>query len=184
MAKPLSKVLYFLGILDDTDIEWMVRMGRKRSVPAGSVVIQEGEPIDSLFIILGGEFKVTSKATGDAEIARLNQGEILGEISFVDMRSPSATVTAVTDSTVGVVPREALERKMAEDPAFATRFYKSLAVLLSDRLRTSSRHLGYGEETSARDEDDDANDVPPHLMDIIFMAGTRFAQLQVRAWGS
>ena len=70
MAKPLSKVLYFLGILDDTDIEWMVRTGRKRSVPAGSIVIQEGEPIDSLFIILGGEFKVTSRATGDAEIAR------------------------------------------------------------------------------------------------------------------
>jgi CRP-like cAMP-binding protein len=183
MAKPLSKVLYFLGILDDTDIEWMVRTGRKKSVPAGSIVIQEGEPIDSLFIILGGEFKVTSRATGDAEIARLSPGEILGEISFVDMRSPSATVTAVTDSSVGVVPREALERKMADDPAFTARFYKSLAVLLSDRLRTSSRHLGYGEESS-RDDDDDANDVPPHLMDVIFMAGTRFAQLQVRAWGA
>jgi len=40
MAGALRKVLYFLGILEDSDIEWIVRTGSRQSVNAGAVVIE------------------------------------------------------------------------------------------------------------------------------------------------
>src|SRR5687767_2764224 len=99
MATGLKKVLYFFGVLDDQDVDWMVRNGVRKSIPARTQIIAEGTPSDWLYFILAGEFSVTSSKTS-GEIARLTPGEILGEISFVDSRPPSANVTAVTESVV------------------------------------------------------------------------------------
>jgi CRP-like cAMP-binding protein len=170
--KGLKKVLYFLGTLDDQDVDWMVRNGTKKSIPARGQIIQEGQPSGWLYFILSGEFSVTtSKAKG--EVARLTAGEVLGEISFVDSRPPSANVTATSDSVVGGVPVDALERKLGRDQAFAARFYKAIAVALADRLRIT---------VQGATGDADA-DVAPHLLDTISMAGTRFADMQRRPWG-
>jgi len=178
MATGLKKVLYFFGVLDDQDVDWMVRNGVRKQISARSRIITEGDQTDWLYFILAGEFSVTSsKAPG--EIARLTPGEILGEISFVDSRPASANVSAVTDSVVGAVPVEALERKMHKDPHFAARFYKAIAVALADRLRVGSSSSG---KTSVAADQDDA-DVAPHLLDSIAMAGTRFADIQRRPWG-
>ena len=175
MNHGLKKVLYFLGTLDDQDIDWMVRNGNRKAVPAGARIIAEGQPTEWLYFILSGEFSVSSSRSG-AELARLGPGEILGEISFVDSRPPSATVTAVTDSAVGAVPVSSLERKMDRDAAFASRFYKAIAVALADRLRV-------GAPGGKADGDEDDMDVPSHLLDTIAIAGTRFADLQRRSWG-
>jgi CRP-like cAMP-binding protein len=171
--KGLKKVLYFLGTLDDQDVDWMVRSGTKKSIPAKGQIIHEGTPSDWLYFILSGEFSVTSSRSR-GEIARLTAGEILGEVSFVDSRPPSANVTATTDSVVGAVPVESLERKLDRDQAFAARFYKAIAVALADRLRMT---------VSGAAGDDDV-DVAPHLLDSISMAGTRFAEMQRRPWGA
>jgi len=179
MAGAFKKVLYFLGTLDDQDIEWMVRNGVKRSIPATTRIIQEGQPTEFLFFILSGEFSVTSER-GKAEIARLTAGEILGEISFVDSRPPSATVTATTDSVVGAIPDAALEGKLSRDLAFASRFYRSIAVALADRLR--ARNL-LGIKSSPASSMDDDLEVPPHLLDTMSMAGMRFSEMQRRHWG-
>jgi CRP/FNR family cyclic AMP-dependent transcriptional regulator len=179
MDKGLKKVLYFLGTLDDQDIDWMVRNGFRKSIPAKTQIIEAGQPTDWLFFILAGEFSVLSSTR--SEIARLGSGEILGEISFVDSRPPSATVAAAVDSVVGAVPVEALERKMSRDVGFAARFYKAIAVALADRLRHSA---AAGVRSSGAPSDADDIDVAPHLLDSISIAGTRFADMQRRPWGA
>jgi CRP/FNR family transcriptional regulator, cyclic AMP receptor protein len=175
----LKKVLYFLGTLDDQDIDWMVRNGMRRTVPAQTRIISEGQPTDWLYFILSGEFSVkSSRAKG--EVARVGPGEILGEISFVDSRPPSADVTSIGEATVGAVAVDTLERKMERDTAFAARFYKAIGVALADRLRLGLASSG----TTAVPADLDDLDVAPHLLDTISLAGTRFADIQRRPWGS
>jgi CRP/FNR family transcriptional regulator, cyclic AMP receptor protein len=175
MSEGLKKVLYFLGLLDDRDVDWLVRAGVKRTVPSGTVIIREGEASPSLFFILKGEFSVTS-AWSLHELARVGAGEILGEISLVDDRPPSATVTALAESVIGDIPIDALERQIAKDHAFGARFYKAIAVTLADRLR--ARQSGVAGDHEAEIE------VAPHLLDIISMAGNRFADMQRRVWGA
>jgi CRP/FNR family transcriptional regulator, cyclic AMP receptor protein len=179
MQTGLKKVLYFLGVLDDQDVDWMVRNGTRKAVPARTQIIAEGQPTGWLYFILSGEFSVSS-SRAQGEIARLTPGEILGEISFVDSRPPSANVTAITDSSVGAVSVDALEKKMEKDPRFAARFYKAIAVALADRLRVGS--ASSGKTSVAADQDD--TDVAPHLLDSIAIAGTRFADIQRRSWGA
>jgi CRP/FNR family cyclic AMP-dependent transcriptional regulator len=176
----MRKALFFLGILSDGDVEWMIRNGAKTRVPAGTALIHQGKPTDSLYFVLDGEFEVfTSKAP---HLAILRAGEVMGEISFVDSRPPTASVKARMESQVGVVPRTLLAAKLKEDLGFSSRLYRAMATFMADRLRTTVGNFGTG--TLELDEDiEDTDEVASHLMDNISMAGARFSEMQRRTWG-
>src|SRR5438270_2403022 len=98
----MRKALYLMGILNDKDIEWLIRVGQIRRVEAGSVLIRQGVKIDCLFIVLDG--KLCVRLNDRTTIAYLAQGEIVGEISFLDSRPPTASVIATETSRVLVLP--------------------------------------------------------------------------------
>jgi CRP/FNR family transcriptional regulator, cyclic AMP receptor protein len=121
----MKKILFMLGELDEVDIEWLLYVGTKEKLPAGTKLIQEGFPVDALYVVLSGTLGVAIEALNNKPIAELSSGEIVGEISFLDARPPLATVTAIKD---------------------AARFYQAIALFMADRLRTTVALLGYGYE--------------------------------------
>lgn len=145
----MKKALYILAEISDRDFEWLLSTGRSKPISAGTVLIREGEPIDAIYIVLEGTLAVCVETLGGEEIARLGNGEVVGEMSFVDSRRPSATVKAIEDSVVFTIPRSQLAAKLAQDLAFSSHFYQALAIFLSDRLRSTVSRLGYNKETPA-----------------------------------
>lgn len=179
----MRKVLFLFGQLNDDDVEWMLRAGTKRFVPVGGVLIEQGVPVDSVFILLEGRLAVSlrSRRGPERELARLNAGEIVGEMSFVDARPPSATVRAAEDSTVFALAKSALNAKLATDQGFAARFYRALAIYLSTTVRERHRDLGSGVEIEADDEEeDDADELDPNVLDGVYLAGERFDRMVKR----
>ncbi len=176
----MRKVLFLFGQLNDDDVEWMLTAGTKRFVPAGGVLIEQGVPVDAVFILLEGKLAVwlRSRRGPEREIARLNAGEIVGEMSFVDARPPSATVKALEDSTVFALSKATLTRKLAADPGFAARFYRALAIYLSTTVRERHRDLGPGGEDD--EEEDDADELDPNVLDGVYLAGERFDRMVKR----
>ncbi|MEA2602765.1 MAG: family transcriptional regulator, cyclic receptor protein [Acidobacteriota bacterium] len=179
----MRKVLFLFGQLNDDDVEWMLRAGTKRFVPAGGVLIEQGVPVDSVFILLEGRLAVwlRSRRGPERELARLNAGEIVGEMSFVDARPPSATVKAVEDSTVFALSKAVLNTKLAADPGFAARFYRALAIYLSTTVRERHRDLGTGVAVGDEEEDeDDADELDANVLDGVYLAGERFDRMVKR----
>ena len=131
----MKRILFILGALEDEDIDWLVTMGDRQEIDQSTVLIQEGVPTDAIHILLEGTLHVCVSSLKNQVIARLSTGEVVGEMSFVDRRSPSATVRAATPALVLTIPRPALEQKLTQDWGFAARFYRALAILLSSRLR-------------------------------------------------
>jgi CRP/FNR family transcriptional regulator, cyclic AMP receptor protein len=172
----MRKVLFLFGQLNDDDVEWMLGAGRKRYVPRGTVLIRQGVPVDALFILLEGRLAVLL-GRQEREIARLNAGEIVGEMSFVDARPPSATVKALEESTVFVIGRPALNAKLAEDSGFAARFYRALAIYLSTTVRERHRALGYGSDLAPEEEPEDPDELDITVLDVIYLAGERFDRM-------
>lgn len=171
----MRKVLFILSELDDGDIAWLIRHGRKQSIPAGSLLIEEGRQIELLYILLDGQLSVRLRKLGDREVARLQSGEILGELSFLDSRPSSASVVASSAATVLGVSRRLLTEKLAADAPFAARFYRALGVFLASRLRRSLQQLGYGDRTpdevgSAGDDEE----LDAALLEQLGLAGARF----------
>jgi len=175
----MRKALYLLGQLDDADVEWMMAEGGRQRVPAGTVLIREGQPIDALYIILDGSVEVSG--TGVAgEAIRLGCGEVVGEMSFVEARPPSATVAAAEGLVVLAIPRARLTAKLARDAGFAARFYRSLAVFLSHRLRETVARLGYGKGQPLREDLEYEGELDTETLDCVHLAGSRFDRVRQR----
>lgn len=170
----MRKALYILGLLADQDVDWLATAGTRQALPADTVLIREGAVIGALFMVVEGQARVTVSRPQPRVLAVLGPGEVLGEMSFVDSRPASATVTAVTPLQVLRLPREVVEARLRSDVPFAARFYQAIAVFLAQRLRTMAvAQLGYGD---ARDLDQDVeapDELSPELLDGMALAGAR-----------
>ncbi len=68
-------------------------------------------------------------------IAQIGPGDICGEMSFLEHGNPSASVIAAEERETYAVDFAALDELFELFPHLASRFYRSLAVRLSQRLR-------------------------------------------------
>jgi CRP/FNR family cyclic AMP-dependent transcriptional regulator len=158
----------------------MIATGVKQQFNPGEVLIREGTPATAVFLVLGGALSVTAQGNRNREVARLQPGEIVGEMSFVDSRPPSASVEAVEPSSVLAIPRNALEERLVQDVSFAARFYRAIAVCLSDRLRSTVGMLGYGSGEALNHDARDSDDIDMAVLDQVSVAGARFDLLKRR----
>jgi histidine ammonia-lyase len=166
-----SKVPYILSDLTEEDIDWLLAAGERRELPAGAVLVAEGEPASALFIILEGILSVSMAALGDREIARIGGGDVVGELSFADAQPPSASVTALDDVVVFAVARGTLTAKLGLDTGFASRFYHAMTVFLSARQR-----LFYHQTTGWRPNVTEP-DQEPHFLTNVPLASARLDRL-------
>jgi CRP-like cAMP-binding protein len=116
--------------LDDLHV-----MGVRRAWPAGATVLREGDGSDHVIIIEAGRVKVSlSSPTGrQVVLAIRGPGDMVGEISAIDGRSRSATVTALSAVSATVVPGTAFRDLLIKD---GTRAFAILR-LVAERLRES-----------------------------------------------
>lgn len=159
----MRKVLFVFGQLSDADVDWLAKNGRRKRLAKSTVLIHEGVAVETFYILIDGELLVTQGKPA-RQLARLGTGEIAGEMSFVDTRPPSATVSAATDVVVCAIPTDKLGKALAENLGFSSRFYKAVATFLSDRLRRATD----------RDYDDELDD---SVLDNVDRAGARFHAL-------
>lgn len=143
MSYRISKALLILGELNNDDLNWISRVGKKEILPPGKTLIYKGQKINALYLVLKG---ILSVFLGEKELARIGKGEAVGEISFIDERSPLATVKAREESLLFVIPRLQLTSKLEHDTGFASRFYHGISLCLADRMRGTVGRLGYGFE--------------------------------------
>jgi CRP-like cAMP-binding protein len=66
---------------------------------AGEIIFREGEPSNNVFLIVGGKVKIT-KSDGNEGVLLATQGKgtIFGEMTLIDGKHRSATVTAMEDT--------------------------------------------------------------------------------------
>jgi CRP/FNR family cyclic AMP-dependent transcriptional regulator len=169
----VRKVLYVLGQLSDMDVEWMVRAGTRRYLHDGEIIVDEGQHIPSLYIVLSGQLVV--EVAGVGQVMPLQSGDIVGEMSFVDSAPTSATVKAQGEVMVLELHKQDVEAKIASDADFGLRFYRAIAMFLADRLRTVL-HIKAGGTTlgSAAVQEDELDE---KLLDSVSLAGDRFDRL-------
>jgi CRP-like cAMP-binding protein len=179
----MSKVLVILGELSDRDIDWMLANGKRTKIQAGTILIAEGQPLDALYIVLDGTLSVSVSSLADKEIGKIICGEVLGEMSFVDGRLPSATVTAIEECLILSIPRRLLTEKLEQDVLFSLRFYRAITKFLSSRLRGTVKR--FGEETDYLIYQDPDDDRPTQkIVDRPDLAQSRFQWLLQRLKGS
>ncbi len=175
-----QSLFIFLGELNNSDLDWLVRKSKKEKLHSGMILIAEGRKIDALYIVLSGILSVfISSEEGDKELSKIYHGEIVGEISFIDDRPPLATVKAIAETEVLAISRMNLTKKLQEDMGFASRFYHGISLCLSDRMRGTVRLLGYGDDSQLKEAQNDPNwekmdQMNPSIIDNMILAKAKF----------
>jgi CRP/FNR family transcriptional regulator, cyclic AMP receptor protein len=86
----------FFGGLSDASLDLLVAMLVERRFDAGAIVVAEGEPGRSMFIVHSGRLVVSR--LGDSghviRMAGLGPGDFFGEMTLIEMQNRSATVAA------------------------------------------------------------------------------------------
>jgi CRP/FNR family transcriptional regulator, cyclic AMP receptor protein len=171
----MKGVFFFLGELNDEDIDWMIQHGQKQHLKAGADLVQEGKPLAQMHLILEGEFgfRVAGRA---GEVAKMGVGEVVGEVSFIDSRPPSGTVTARTPAEVLSLPIPMLAAKLRNDFGFAARFYRALSMMLAYRLRMQT----HGQQGAANSQAEPSDQLDMNVLDNVHLAGARFQRILAR----
>lgn len=101
---------------------------RPRTLPAGTAVVREGEPGDSLFLLAEGALEVRMAAI-EAPIDLLLPGAVFGEMSLLTGQPRSSTVLAVSEAVVLEIGRAQLDPILRRRPALA----EGLAAIMTAR---------------------------------------------------
>ncbi|MBW4562717.1 MAG: cyclic nucleotide-binding domain-containing protein [Mojavia pulchra JT2-VF2] len=204
-GQPLKDVLFVLGKLHDSDIDWMMACGTQHKVAANTVLIHEQGPVDALYILLSGTMSLSisedernplarafaaieDNEVANREIAKLSKGEIMGETPFIDGRLPATSIKAIEDSIVLSISRQQLATKLQQDVGFASRFYQVIATLLANRFQGMLSRLGYGRRVYSQGQSLNENieyedELDANSLDRMALAGQRFAWIQEQLRG-
>ncbi len=169
----MRRIFYILSLLTDDDVDWLVSVGERLKIAVGETIVTEGEAVRAIYIVLAGRFSVTV-GERQAKLADLSAGEVVGEISLIDSRLPTATVTATTPSVVLRLSDRVVHARLKSDHAFAARLYKAIAVFLAQRLRQTVTTLGYSASQSLDEDTEALDEIDPELLDSLSLAGARF----------
>jgi CRP-like cAMP-binding protein len=99
-----------------------------------SVVFQEQEPADCMFVLLKGEIEILLK--GEPLGAEL-PGGIIGEMAMINANHRSATAVALKNSTLARVNRDQFREMIGRSPDFALH----VMAVLANRLRVANMLL-------------------------------------------
>ncbi len=128
--------------MESSDFQLIFECGNRLSFVRNAVILKQGEENSALYIVTQGTVRIERQHDdGVTELAKLGPWSVFGELSFLDKLPISANVIADEYATLIKVDGEDLERFIADEPGFAHRFYQSLAITLSRRLRTTSTFI-------------------------------------------
>ena len=178
--EPLRKVLILFAELDDQDVDTLARLGSLRRVQPAGTLIQQGQHVPSLFLILAGEADILVEIDGvKKKVGSSRRGELLGELTLLSNETKGATATVQSADGMELLELDkiALENTLLEEPDLANRFFRSLSCMLSQRSRDQLLARQLATRSQGAESSDDNDELNLHQLGGINRAGQRFNTL-------
>jgi CRP/FNR family transcriptional regulator, cyclic AMP receptor protein len=110
-----------LGVLDESDRQYLVDRSRRRKIEKNQILFLEGDPSDSVLVLISGRLKVL-RYSEDGDEFILNTvvpGDTIGEVGVFSKGPRSATVQATEPSVVLNLAGSVIIELVSERPALA-----------------------------------------------------------------
>ncbi|MFH1530687.1 MAG: cyclic nucleotide-binding domain-containing protein [Pseudomonadota bacterium] len=155
----LERVSFFRP-LSDEDMDYLAAAGRREFCPADEIVVRQGDPGHSFYVILDGTVSVDVKGAGgeDTFVARLSRGDYFGEMSLMTGERRSATVRTLRDTEFLVVDKSVFKKIIESHPEVVGR--------ISELIVARRMQIAEEEARSAKRAAENANpaDHDPHTL--------------------
>lgn len=134
----VKAIIAKLEYLTPGDVALLQSKAKPLFFTAGEKLISEGALSPGFFMLRSGEAEVRR---ADLRLAGFVPGDICGEMSFLESSNASASVIATSAATAEFLSVTDLTDIFASFPHLASRFYRSVSLALSRRLRSTSAQL-------------------------------------------
>ena len=123
------------GLVFLTTNDWALVADKaaRRQFKVGESILQQGKNANGFYVLLKGT--ATAHIPPQGPFRTIGPGEVCGEISFIDELPATANVVAKSAVETLFVDRATLQSLFELFPHLGSRFYRSLAAILSRRLR-------------------------------------------------
>ena len=116
---------------------FLTKVGKGKTTltsPKKNTIFSQGDAAEAVYYIQTGKVKLTvvSQQGKEAVVAILERGAFFGETCLAGQTIRTATATAVEDSTIVRIDKDAMIRVLHEEPTFAELF---MAYLLTHTIR-------------------------------------------------
>lgn len=145
--------------LPPSEVQAIVPLLQLLMVEPGTVICQEGDEGDCMFLIVKGEAEIRK---GRQVVANLGQGEIFGEMSVLTAEPRSATVTAQTWMELYSLTRTHYDSVAMRSPHLAGALSRTLAQRLRETTQSRAEAEHHLEEWRKRVLDSVELDLPEH----------------------
>src|SRR5258707_6276945 len=119
----------------DDKIEWFIGQSEELRLNASDPYVRQGDPADSMFVILDGQLQARGEFGGETIIIPMKAGTVTGALPFSRMKQFTVGVRAVTDARVLRFPAALFPELIQKMPELTQR----LVGLISDRILETTR---------------------------------------------
>src|SRR2546423_5603118 len=128
-----------LEYLSASDWNLVASKSKKISFAKDDILVREASMPKTIYLLRSGKVRVEkANGGGRAVLVSLGPGAIFGEMAFIEDALASASVVADGKVEVDALEVTDLKQMFEAFPHFGARFYRSIAVTLSQRLRETS----------------------------------------------
>ncbi|MDH5453174.1 MAG: cyclic nucleotide-binding domain-containing protein [Paracoccaceae bacterium] len=115
--------------LSDVDASKLAELMQTRELRGGDYLIVEGTTDDSLYIVVEGNLEVVKRTAADgvASIAIVREGQLAGELSFLDSSVHTVGLRALSDTKVLGLARQDFEKIIDGDPQLVYKVMRAVA---------------------------------------------------------
>src|SRR5829696_2666981 len=141
----LRQIPLFADLSAD-DLKQLYEMAETVSIPAGQLVLREGDPGDSLYVVIDGELEVTKRqGNQDVLLALYEPGQFFGEMALLEQAPRSASVRTLRESTLLMISQGAFQTLLSCSASAPLRVLHTV----TSRLRSTESMLIQNEKMAA-----------------------------------
>ena len=135
---------WFTGILDsEADADALIHRCQRLEVEAGDIIVQAGDPADSMHFILEGRVGIMVPAEDDrtTRVRSLGRYTTIGEMGLVSNTPRSATIQAEVASVLYVLNTLQFDAIRDDDPALSHKLLTYFVSVMAERLTFANRTI-------------------------------------------
>lgn len=127
----MSQVEFFAD-LPPEEAQALIPLLNTRRYPAGSTILRQGEPGDSLFVIEEGDVDIIDIRNNLKLIATLHTNDVFGEMALVTGQPRSATAVTTSETRLWVILKDDFDSLIGHSPKLAHFLKELVSSRISD----------------------------------------------------
>lgn len=148
MIKQALKGVSLFKEMTDEELDVLTVLVEEKRLAVGETLFKAGDSDRNLYLIQIGMLEICKEGpTGRPQVlATLQDGDLCGEMSFLDEREHSVSAIALTDAVVYVLSHERFEKLIEAHPRLVYKLLKGIVIKIHGIVREmNTKHVDMAE---------------------------------------